>query len=293
MPHAGEGHKSKKMRKIRLGVLGPKGSFGEIAAQDYVGSASGKYDVSYFESHEEIICAISQRRIDEGVCAIENMINGTVREVLDLICENSLKIRRELTIPVSLCIAACPGHAGIAKIYSHRAALAQVRGYLKREYPTAKAIMTESTSGAMEEVAKSRAGNAAAIGTAWAAEGFGLQVIGNGIEDFPGNETRFVAVAREESGYDAGCSYKTTVALCCGRDRPGLLYSMLEPFATAGINLTKIESRPTKKKLGAYIFYIDFIGHKKDKKVSLALAGVKKIADEVRELGSYAVGEVE
>ncbi|MFH0875262.1 MAG: prephenate dehydratase [archaeon] len=269
------------MREKTIAVLGPKGSYGEIAARTY------KRDIEpiFYGSHEDVILAVTKKKAKEGIVAVENMIHGTVTEVWDLIIENRLNIKEEIIIPIHLCIAAKNSNVKIKEIISHPVALEQAKKYIKRKYSGVLLTIEQSTSLAMS-IAKSKDGSAA-IGNLFAAKENKLFVIDKNIEDYKNNKTRFFVVGY---GYSKLChdkKYKTSIAIYCKKDMPGLLYKIITPFAKAKINLTRIESRPTKKKLGAYMFYIDFIGHFETPKVKKALDIAKKSASDINVLGSY------
>ena len=274
-----------------LGLLGPEGTFGEIAALKYKKISGKHFEFNFFNSHQDIINSLKQGKISEALVAVENMINGTVREVLDLIYENNLKIKQEIIIPVHLILASKNKDEKIEKIVSHPVAINQINKYLKKNYPAVKLERVESTAKAMELVSRDIIKKAGAVGPLNAVKKYNLKVIDKEIEDYKNNQTRFLILARKDARFLKNKKYKTSLVVYNKRDYPGLLFSILKHFAKAGINLTKIESRPTKRKLGTYIFYIDFTGHRKQGKIKKILDKINKKVTQVNILGSYSIDE--
>jgi prephenate dehydratase len=219
------------------------------------------------------------------------MIEGSVSVTLDTLAfDSDLLIQREIDLPVSLNLCVRPGVAlaDVRTVVSFPHALAQCRGWLAKEVPAAQARASHSTSDAAREVSKSKRTDVAAICNALAAELYGLQVLAREIEDHPENETRFVLVGR---GVPAPTGHDKTSIVCFQReDQPGSLLSILQEFAARAINLTKLESRPTKRGLGDYCFFVDCEGHVSDEVVADALRNLVAKQAEVKFLGSYPVG---
>lgn len=270
----------KKAQKI--GFLGPPGTYAEEAASDIPG------ELIPFDSIMEVLDAVKSKNIDIGVVPIENSVEGPVGITLDLLAHDyDLKIRNEIILPVSHNLLVNEGSEieDIDTIYSHMQALSQCRKFI--ENMGAKPVATPSTSGAACMALDN--GNAAAIGTMRAAEIYGLKIAKSNIQDYEHNSTRFVVLGRHDhvpTGHD-----KTSAIFSIINDRPGSLYEVLGEFAREDINLTKIESRPSKKKLGKYIFFIDFQGHREDKKIKNVLNTIKNKISYVRILGSYPIEE--
>ncbi|HHY45951.1 MAG TPA: prephenate dehydratase [Firmicutes bacterium] len=176
------------------------------------------------------------------------------------------------------------------EILSHPQALAQCRNYLAAHFPNATQRATTSTAEAAREVASRKGAKpfCAAIGTLRAAQLYGLSIIARDIQDVPENETRFILLARGKRAPRTGHD-KTSIAFSTVRDRPGALYSILEEFAVRSINLTKIESRPTKRMLGEYIFFVDCEGHEDDPAVREAIKALEPKTSYIKILGSYPV----
>lgn len=272
---------SNDLRKIRrIGFLGPSGTYAEEAASKLDG------ELIAFNSIMEVMEAVKQEKVDVGVVPIENSIEGPVGVTLDLLAHDyDLKINSEIILPVSHKLLINPQSSieDVEMVYSHVQALSQCRKFIEKM--DAKPVATPSTSRAAEMV-KGQS-NAAAIGTQKAADLYGLKIAAQDIQDYNDNSTRFIVVGKhdhEPTGHD-----KTSVVFSLIEDRPGGLYDVLGAFAKCNINLTKIESRPSKKKLGNYIFFIDFQGHKADKEVKNILNNIKNKIFYVKILGSYPI----
>jgi prephenate dehydratase len=266
----------------RLAYLGPPGTFSEEAALRYQADA----ELIPFASEAAVASAVESGMADEGVLAIENSLEGSVTRSLDaLIHETQLAIRFELILPVEHCLITPPdaSAADVAVIYSHPQALNQCRKFIERCFPKARQEAALSTAAAVEEMLGVEGG--AAIGTARAAGLHKAQVLAQGIQDNPHNKTRFAVLGREDSqptGRD-----KTSIAFTVAHDRPGTLVEVLHEFADRAINLTKIESRPSREELGTYIFLVDLEGHRSEPAVAEALGAVGAKAFFLRVLGSY------
>mgnify|MGYP001613653686 CR=1 FL=1 len=267
----------------RLAYLGPAGTFTETAALRYDSQAQ----LLPFFSIAAVAAAVDAGMAEEGVVPIENSLEGSVTDTLDLLIhESRLVIRHELVIPIEHCLLVKPGVAveEVKVVYSHPQALGQCRRFIERCFPKAQVLAALSTAAAVEEMLQSQH-PAAAIAPSRAAELYGAEILARGIQDHPSNTTRFVVLAHQDhspTGRD-----KTSLCFSFGEDRPGLLYSVMGEFARRNINLVKVESRPNKESLGRYIFLIDLEGHREDPTVKEALAGVQAEASMVKVLGSY------
>lgn len=265
----------------RLFYLGPPGTYGEQAALTYDPTA----ELTPVANNGAIVYAVAQGAEDEGVAPIENSLEGPVTETLDaLLREESVFIRGELVLPIEHNLIASPGTRleDISVVMSHPQALAQCRGFLERVLPRARLEAALSTAGAVEEAL--RTPGAAAIGAARAAQLFGGTILAAGVQDAEHNETRFIVLGRsdaEPTGDD-----KTSIALTTAHDRPGTLVDSLRQFSDRGINLTRVESRPSREALGIYVFFLDVQGHRGDAVIAEALEALGERAN-VRLLGSY------
>ena len=267
----------------RLAYLGPAGTNSELACLTYDPEASRLP----FPSIPATAAAVDSGQADECIVPIENSLEGSVTYTLDLLIhESALFIRHELVLPINHCLVAGDGtrNEDIKVIYSHPQALAQCRSFLSSRFPDAELVASLSTSGAVEEML-GRGGEAAAIASERASTLHGTAVLARSIEDNPNNMTRFVVLAPADhppTGTD-----KTSVCFSFDQDAPGVLHSTLGEFAVRGINLTKIESRPTRETLGRYIFLVDLEGHKEDAIVQEALAGLRGQVSMFKIFGSY------
>lgn len=285
-----------------IGVLGPEGSYSEKAAKLWMlkngieGAA-----LRYFDDIEDAFLGAAGGKTDLSVIPVENSIEGSVGITLDLLRERAAVIIGEVVVRIEHCLLSKGGPEDVRVILSHPQALAQCRHFLKTNFPNAEIRSTGSTShaarlaGEFEEMA--------AIASPEAAEKYGLRVLHSNIQDRAENHTRFIVLQAEDSKYGlAGCKpeknvgkaqskCRTSLIVYLAKDRPGALYELLGAFARRGINLTKIESRPSKRELGDYYFYIDFEGSASDALIKDALEDIKAKADMLKVLGSYPAFE--
>ena len=267
----------------RLSYLGPAGTYSEEAAILYDAQA----ELVPFPTIPAVCRAVSDGLTDEGIVPIENSIEGSVVYTLDyLINETDLSIFHEVVLPIQHCLMMKPGaqpeHVRI--IYSHPQSLAQCRHFLEDNFPNADPIASLSNSAAVNDMMES-ATTAAAIAPQRAAELYGAEIIGRGIQDVTNNVTRFVLLGwkdHEPTGID-----KTSLCFTFDQDAPGSLYSALGVFASRNINLVKIESRPTKESLGRYNFLVDCEGHRESDLVREALGALETQVSELMVFGSY------
>ncbi|MBI5679691.1 MAG: prephenate dehydratase [Methanobacterium sp.] len=267
-------------KRCKIGFLGPPGTYAEEAASKISG------DLLAFDSIMEVLDAVSNGIVNIGVVPIENSIEGPVGVTLDLLAHDyNLKIKNEIILPIRHNLLLNEGSSimDIDLVYSHAQALSQCRKFI--ENMGAKPVATPSTSQAAEIVKDKK--NAAAIGTRRAAELYDLKIAASNVQDYSNNSTRFVVISKHDhvpTSHD-----KTSAVFSLIEDRPGGLYDVLGEFAKQNINLTKIESRPSKKKLGNYIFFIDFKGHHEDNEVKNILNTIKTKISYVKILGSYPI----
>jgi prephenate dehydratase len=276
----------------RIGFLGPPGTFTEQAllSQDDLAAM----DLVPLASIPDVLAATEAGEVDLGFVPVENAIEGTVNVTLDTLAfDMSLLVQREVVLTIDLHLLVRPGTKleDVHTVVSMPMATAQVRGYLGRELPKITTVAANSTAEAARLVAADGGEGMAAVGPSHAAELYGLDVLAAGIEDHPDNATRFVVVAPH--GVPAPTGHDKTTIVCFQRvDQPGSLLAMLQEFAARAINLSKLESRPTKKGLGDYCFIIDLEGHVADELVADCLRDLKAKTLDVKFLGSYpAAGE--
>ena len=268
----------------RLAYLGPPGTFSEEAALKFDSAA----ELVPMSSITAVATAVDSGMADWGILPIENSLEGSVPETLDVLVHNPrpLFIRNELILAIDHYLLAKPGTkaSDVSVLYAHPQALGQCRGFVERCFPKAVIEAALSNAAAVEEMMAHE--SAAAIGTRRAADIYGAEVLAKGIQDRSPNVTRFVVVGRDDhpqTGDD-----KTSLAFgFVVEDRPGLLVGALREFSSRDINLSKIESRPSKEKLGTYIFLADVDGHRLDAPLAQALGQVEGQCSFFRVLGSY------
>jgi prephenate dehydratase len=275
-----------------VAYLGPEGTFTEEALLSQADLASAeRLPLATFS---DVLEAVEHGRADLGLVALENSIEGTVNITLDeLIFSHELWVVRELQLAVDQCLVGLAGAQlrGVKKVISIPVATAQCRGWLAANLPGAEEEASPSTGDAVRRVAEAQDPQLCAIGTRRAAQLYGLSVLASGIQDHDGNTTRFVLVARPEWGIPAPTGHDKTSIVCFqSTDRPGSLHTILGQFAARGLNLTKLESRPTKKALGEYCFAIDVDGHLADEVVADCLRELHASLLAVKFLGSYPAG---
>jgi len=267
----------------RVAYLGPPGTFTEEAALLY----NEKAQLIPFSSIPAVAAAVDTGIAEEGVVAIENSLEGSVTETLDLLIhESKLLIRHELVLPIEHHLLIKPGTEPpqIEVIFSHPQALAQCRRFIERCFPKAQMVAALSTAAAVEQMMSSSL-PAAAIGTQRAARLYEAQILARNIQDRFPNVTRFVVLAPED--HPATGRDKTSLCFSFAEDHPGLLYGVLKEFAERSINLTKVESRPSKESLGKYIFLVDLEGHRQDNLINEVLTRVEAKTSLFKVLGSY------
>lgn len=268
----------------KVGYLGPAGTFSEEAVLRYLEHEEGV--AVPCRSLVEIFDAVSTGELQEGVVPLENSYEGAVNMTLDLLADcYRVKIRGEIILPVTHNLLVKPGTPGseLAGIISHPQALAQCRDFIRNRFPGIPLAEAGSTADAARKVAE-MAEPWGAIGNERAAVSYGLALLERHINDQAGNTTRFIVLGREERRPLGPAKTSIIVAVT---DRPGALYHILKEFALRNINLTRIESRPAKKRLGDYLFFIDFQGHSGEAPVSAALEAVARQAADFKNLGSY------
>ena len=267
----------------RVAFLGPLGTFSEEAALQYDPEA----ELEAFPSIPAVALAVASGIAEEGVVPIENSLEGSVTYTLDiLIQEDRLFIRHELVVPIEHCLLVKPGirSADIQAVYSHPQALGQCRDFLERCFPKAQQIASLSTAAAVDDV-KQSSEVSAAISPRRAAELQGMEILAHGIQDSASNVTRFVVLG--DSDHPRTGQDKTSLCFSFSEDTPGVLYNVMGVFAHRNINLTKVESRPSKQFLGDYIFLIDCHGHREDPMVAAAIETVRIHTSMLKIFGSY------
>lgn len=270
---------------MRIGYLGPPGTFSEQAARRLAGT--GRAKLVPLASLEEVVRGLDEGQLERGVLPVESAGEGAVGRTLDLLATHgqNMEICAELVVPVRHCLLGRAGTApeSVHTIMSHPQALAQCRGRLAARYPGARLRETSSTAEAARLVAAAGPGPAA-LGCEQAGRLYGLEVLDRKVTDLERNETRFLVLGPPGSG--RGQPEKTSLVLSLD-DRPGALYDLLGCFARRGLNLTRIESRPARTQLGKYIFFIDFAGGVQEPVVRSLLEELAARCQLMRVLGSY------
>lgn len=264
---------------VEVYFLGPEATYSHAAAVAAFGRSVNHIAVPSFVN---IFREVEKSPGSYGVVPLENSSEGVVGLTIDLLLESPLSICGELYLPIRNSLLANIPREEIRRIYSHPQPIAQCRGWIMRNFPAAEIRETPSTTRGVELAIQDKHG--AAIASELAAELYPIKIVEKDIQDRAGNTTRFLVVGHH-SGKPTG--HDKTSAIFLVKNRVGALYEALLPFRKHGINLTKIESRPTKREAWEYAFYIDFEGHRNDKKVQQALAELEKPAAYVKVLGSY------
>lgn len=271
------------MEQMKIGTLGPKGSFSEKAAKQWNAGA----ELVYYDDLLDVVDALMKHDVDFVVVPIENSLEGSITLTLDLLMEYQLKITGEVIVQIRHFLLSKGNKQDIRIIMSHPQGLSQCRKYIKKNFGNAEVRSTHSTSLAAKLAAESN--EIAAIASMESAQMYGLSILDENIQDVNENFTRFVAIGKNTppvSGND-----KTSIIVYLEKNRPGALHEILGEFANRKIDLTKIESRPAKKNLGDYLFYIDFKGHIEDQPVKDALESVNSKVRMLKILGSYPVAK--
>lgn len=270
-----------------VAFLGPPGTFTEEALMGQPDLAGAK--LVPLGTIPDVLTATQAGTVDLGFVPMENSIEGTVPATLDnLVFDTELLIQREVVLDVHLHLLAPRGTAlaDVRRVMSYPHASAQCRSFLARELPGAVVAAANSTADAARQLGQERLAGTAALAPRLAGQLYDLEVLAGEVEDHPDNQTRFVLVA--PSGVPGPTGHDRTSIVCFQRsDRPGSLHAILGQFAARGINLTKLESRPTKRALGDYCFIVDMEGHLADAVVTDCLRDLFASLAGVKFLGSY------
>ena len=274
---------------ITVAYFGPAGTFTEEALLTQPDLAAAVLEPR--ASIDEVLQAVASGEVERGFVPIENGIEGTVPATIDgLIFDHDLFIVREVVLDVHLQLMARAGTglSDVTHVHSFPHALAQVRRFMARELPGAVTVAAVSTADAARHVGEQGGRGDVAVSNRLAAELYGLEIIASDIEDHEDNQTRFVLLARDQlpgpSGHD-----RTSIVCFQDADRPGSLYGILGQFAARDINLTNLQSRPTKRGLGDYCFIIDLEGHLGEQVVADCLRDLRAHLANLKFLGSYPV----
>jgi len=277
---------------MTIAYLGPRGSFAEAATRAYRGldATSDAPELVPADSVQAALDAARAGSVDRALVPIENSVEGSISVTLDELANGKrLVIVDEVVLPVQFALLAPAGTtlASITRIATHPHAQAQVRRWLQENLPQATIIPSMSTAAAAAALADGSAPFDAAIAQRLAADIYSLEVLADEIGDTADATTRFVVVQLPGAIPAPTGADKTTLSLFIHQDQPGALLAILTEFAIRGVNMTRIESRPTRKQLGDYYFSVDIEGHVADARVSEALMGLHRVCLDVRYLGSY------
>ena len=273
-----------------MGYLGPEGTFSHCAANIY--KKNKNMHLKPYTAFTILVDAIEKKEIDIAIVPVENSIEGAVGIVLDLLSDHAtVNIVAELLLPVTHRLLVRPGLQlkEITRVISHPQAIGQCRHWLTQHLPQADIVETSSTALAASTVAKSKE-PWSAIGNVVSESLYNLQCLAKNINDYVNNTTRFLIISTETVSLCNTCHYKTSIEFTL-QHQPGALYEVLGKFARRGINLTRIESRPTKTELGQYRFFVDFTGHHSEQSISKLLLALKQQVRSLRVLGSYPTKE--
>jgi len=271
--------------QLRIAYLGPEATFTHQAARQTFGR-SARYLAA--ETIGDVFTMVGQGYADMGVAPVENSNEGVVTSTLDLLVDSDQQIAGEIILPIKLMlISREKSLETVRTVYSHPQALAQCRQWLERNLSEANLKDSRSTAEAVALCAEVK--GTAAVGGELTSELYEVPVLEEDIGDWEENLTRFLVFSNRKSGPTG--DDKTSIVLSI-KDRVGALYEILKPFGDNGISLTKIESRPSKRKAWDYLFFVDLEGHRDDPKVKDTLERVGEYCEEMKILGSYPKGTV-
>jgi chorismate mutase/prephenate dehydratase len=266
---------------MRVAYLGPVATFTHLASIKKFGSLVKYIPVN---SITEVFAEVEKDRAEYGVVPIENSIEGAINHTLDMFIDSDLKICSEVSLEITHNLLG-NSKGKIKKVYSKPEVFGQCRIWLEANLPNVELMEVSSTARAAEIVKRQKA--SACIASSLAAKQYNLKVLAKSIEDYSHNVTRFLVIGRTEPNPTK--NDKTSIVFSL-KDRVGALHDVLIPFKKNRINMTKIESRPSKKRAWDYYFYVDFLGHHRDANVRRALGELEKNAKFIKVLGSYPVG---
>lgn len=268
---------------IRVAYLGPEATFTHQAVKRHFGTSARALPCGSIPS---AFAEVTQGRAHFAVVPVENSSEGVVNHTLDSFVDSELRIRAEIVVNVDHCLLARPGttEGDLQRVYSHPQGLAQCRGWLAANLPHVQLVEVASTADAARHVQDDPAGSA--VASELAARTYGLEVLRSKLQDISTNITRFLVLGDEDEPYSEAPDFKTSMLVVLP-DSAGALYRVLRPFAEASINLTKIESRPTRKEVWDYLFFLDLEGHREAPHVAAVIEELTQVCPFLRVLGSY------
>jgi chorismate mutase/prephenate dehydratase len=266
-------------KSLAIAYLGPEATFTHQAAIRRFGSS---LHYAPQKTIADVFQEVTRGQADYGVVPVENSTEGVVTHTLDMFVDSDLQIVAQIVMPIQHCLVAHGRRAQIRRLYTHPQAIAQCRQWIQTHLPNAEILEASSTTRAAELASKTQ--TAAAIASALAADRYSLRILHLDIQDNPNNATRFLVLGRQCSpptGHD-----RTSLMLSLN-DKPGALHQALAPFRRYRINMTKIESRPNKRRAWEYYFFVDCDGHMNDRKLARAFERLKQECNSFKILGSY------
>ena len=268
----------------KVAFQGERGAYGEMATLQCFPNA----ELVPMKSFEDVFDSMESNKVDFAVIPVENSIEGSINETYDLLLQTNMVVSGEIYQRVKHCLIVNKHANSIKSAYSHSQALAQCRNYLQKK--KLEPIPIYDTAGAVKMLKERKIMNGAAIAGRRAAEIYGMEILDEGIEDKKNNFTRFLVLSKAKTITKPTCHDRTSMIFSV-EHIPGALFGILQEFAYRKINLTKIESRPTKEAPWEYNFYVDFEGHASDETVKEALQSIKKKTAFFKILGSYKRAE--
>lgn len=265
---------------MRIAYLGPEGTFTQIALLEVFGES---VEAVSQKTIPDVFLEVETDKASFGIVPVENSTEGAVTYTLDELLDTDLSIVSEKFLRISYCLVSLLADIrGVKKLYVHPQSAAQCKAWIRKNLPEAEIHSVNSNALAAETASWDK--NSAAISSEIAARIHKLNILDRGVEDSKSNFTRFLVLGKK---HNAQTGNDKTSIVCAVKDKPGALYDLLRPFHEAGINMTKIESRPDKKSMWEYNFFIDFIGHANDTVVRDAMDRMKQETIFFKILGSY------
>jgi len=270
---------------MKVAFLGPESSFSNEAAK----KAFPKEELVPVESISKIFESVESKKTDAGIIPLENSNEGSITQTLDALASTELVIIAETYLEVNQCLLSNEKVSSIKKIFSHPQGFAQCRTWVEKNFPKAELVECASTAGAAKKAAGEK--NSAAIASMSAANKFGLKILAKSIQDSADNKTRFAVIVKKDfSGAikfpPSSKEFKTSL-LFGVKDKPGSLFDAIKSFKDYNVNMTKIESRPSRKNAWEYVFFIDISGSIKDEPIMKAIVELNKHCAFIKILGSY------
>lgn len=283
------------MNNVSIAHLGPSGTYAEQAAMAYANTLDQQAQKALlcpYPSIAQTLKAVAQAQADLAVVPVENSIEGTVAITLDMLWQlDTLQIQQALVLPiVHALLSHAPNLETIRTVYSHPQALAQCQGWLEQFVPQAQLIPANSTTEALKHLETNR--TTAAISSLRAAQLYQIPALASAINDYPDNCTRFWVTSQHQSACSTSQHTHTSLAFSLPANVPGALVKPLQVFAQRSINLSRIESRPTKRSLGEYLYFLDLEGDANSPLVQAAIAELSTYTEILKLFGSYNVVEL-